>query len=134
MDTYTRLIQLTLPQLAIFGPAATTLYKVMQRRVVFPGRPNTEILARVGIDQLAFAPTNLFFFLSSMALMEGSDPKKKLDSTYVTAITKNWTIWPWVQLVNFKFVPLEHRVLVVNFISIGMLCCLQVRLNGLGVV
>lgn len=91
----------------------------MQRRVVFPGRPNVEIAARVGIDQFVFAPTNLFVFLSTMAVMEGSDPRKKLESTYRTAITKNWTVWPLVQVVNFRFVPLEHRVLLVNFVSIG---------------
>ena len=37
-----------------------------------------EILARVGLDQTVLAPTNLFVFLSSMAIMEGSDPQKKI--------------------------------------------------------
>jgi len=66
-----------------------------------------------------FAPTNLFIFLNSMALMEGSDPKKKIESTYGQALTKNWMVWPAVQAVNFKYVPLEHRVLVVNVVSLG---------------
>ena len=54
-----------------------------------------------------------------MAIMEGSDPKEKLDSTYFEALKKNWMLWPAVQAVNFKFVPLEHRVLVVNIVSLG---------------
>lgn len=72
-----------------------------------------------------FAPTNLFIFLNSMALMEGSDPKKKIESTYGRALTKNWMVWPAVQAVNFKYVPLEHRVLVVNVVSLGkwFICC-----------
>lgn len=61
----------------------------------------------------------MFVFLSSMAIMEGSSPKEKLESTYKTALTKNWMLWPAVQAVNFKFVPLEHRVLVVNVVSLG---------------
>lgn len=54
-----------------------------------------------------------------MAYMEGSDPKEKLKSTYATALQKNWMVWPAVQAINFKLVPLEHRVLVVNIVSLG---------------
>ena len=54
-----------------------------------------------------------------MAIMEGSDPKEKLNSTYFQALQKNWMVWPAVQAINFKFVPLEHRVLVVNIVSLG---------------
>ena len=54
-----------------------------------------------------------------MAYMEGSDPKEKLRGAYFEALKKNWMLWPAVQAVNFKFVPLEHRVLVVNVVSLG---------------
>lgn len=104
---------------AVFGPAATMWFGFLQRKIVIPGRPNLEILARVGVDQGVFASTNLFVFLSSMALMEGTDPRKKLADSYGTALQKNWMLWPIVQFTNFKFVPLEHRVLVVNMVSLG---------------
>lgn len=51
--------------------------------------------------------------------MEGTSPKDKLASTYTTALQKNWMVWPWVQAINFKLVPLEHRLFVVNIVSIG---------------
>ena len=51
--------------------------------------------------------------------MEGEDPRQRLEGTYVQALQKNWMVWPAVQAVNFKFVPLEHRVLVVNVVSLG---------------
>ncbi|GAM88438.1 hypothetical protein ANO11243_064710 [Dothideomycetidae sp. 11243] len=117
---------------AVFGPAATTWFGFLQRKVRIPGSPNLEILARVGLDQTVFASTNLFCFLSSMAIMEGSDPKDKLDSTYKTALAKNWMVWPWVQMTNFKFVPLEHRVLVVNVVSLGWNCYLSYLNSGGG--
>ncbi len=103
----------------VFGPGATLWYQFLQRRIVFPGRPNTEIIARVATDQTVFATTNLFLFLSSMAIMEGSSPKEKLDKNYLEALKKNWMVWPGAQFINFKYVPLEFRVLVVNGISIG---------------
>ena len=51
--------------------------------------------------------------------MEGSSPREKLEGTYWTALQKNWMLWPAVQAINFKLVPLEHRVLVVNVVSLG---------------
>ena len=54
-----------------------------------------------------------------MAVMEGADPAERLRGTYFEALKKNWMVWPAVQAVNFKFVPLEHRVLVVNVVSLG---------------
>merc|ERR1711964_22837 len=63
---------------AVFGPAATTWFKFLQNKVVLKNK-NAEIIARVACDQTIFASTNLFVFLSSMAIMEGSSPKDKLD-------------------------------------------------------
>ncbi|MCJ1466887.1 Protein required for ethanol metabolism [Pseudocyphellaria aurata] len=115
---------------AVFGPAATTWFKFLQEKIKFQNA-NLTIAARVLTDQCVFASTNMFVFLSSMAIMEGSSPKEKLESTYTTALTKNWMLWPAVQAVNFKFVPLEHRVLVVNVVSLGWNCYLS-YLNSRG--
>ncbi|KAE8449509.1 Protein required for ethanol metabolism [Mollisiaceae sp. DMI_Dod_QoI] len=109
---------------AVFGPAATTWFKFLQHKIVLPNK-NAEILARVACDQTIFASTNLFCFLSSMAIMEGTSPKDKLDKSYWTALKSNWMVWPFIQVVNFKFVPLHHRVLLVNVISIGWNCYLS---------
>ncbi|KAK3719510.1 Protein required for ethanol metabolism [Vermiconidia calcicola] len=109
----------------IFGPGATLWYQFLQRKIVIPGRPNLEIVAKVLTDQTVFASTNLLLFLSSMALMEGTDPKKKLEDNYMMAVKKNWMLWPAVQSINFKYVPLELRVLVVNIVSLGWNCYLS---------
>jgi len=112
---------------AIFGPGATTWYSFLQRHVIIRNSPSSTatIVTRVAMDQFIFTPTNMLVFLSSMAWMEGTSIKKKLESTYKTAIIKNWYVWPWVQLVNFKLVPLEHRVLVVNVVALGWNCYLS---------
>ncbi|KAI0126568.1 hypothetical protein BJ170DRAFT_684153 [Xylariales sp. AK1849] len=114
----------------IFGPAATTWFGFLQRRVVLRNK-NAEILARVACDQGLFAPTFIGIFLSSMAVMEGGSPKEKLEKSYLPALQTNYLIWPFVQLINFKFVPLVHRVLVVNVVSIGWNCYLSL-MNSTG--
>ena len=103
----------------VFGPGATLWYRFLQRKIAVPGRPNLEIVTRVLTDQTVFASTNLFVFLSSMAIMEGKDPVKRLEDTYLLGLKKNWMVWPVVQFTNFKYVPLQHRVLVVNIVSLG---------------
>lgn len=108
----------------IFGPAAATWFKILQKHVVFKSA-NATILARVACDQGLFAPTFIGVFLSSMAVLEGSSPAEKLNQSYREALTTNYMIWPFVQLFNFKMVPLEHRLLFVNTISIGWNCYLS---------
>jgi protein Mpv17 len=81
---------------------------------------NVTLAARVFADQTAFAMTNLGFFLTSMAVMEGVSPKEKLQKSYVAGLKANWMLWPAIQAINFKLVPLHHRVFVVNVVSLGM--------------
>ncbi|KAG6368490.1 hypothetical protein INS49_002699 [Diaporthe citri] len=109
---------------AVFGPAATTWYKFLAKNVNLKS-PNGTILARVALDQGVFAPVFIGVFLSSMATLEGNSVKEKLDKNYKTALTSNYMLWPFAQAVNFKVVPLEHRVLFVNVISIGWNCYLS---------
>jgi len=114
----------------IFGPAATKWYSFLANRVSL-STTNRTIAARVVADQFVFAPINMTCFLSSMAYFEGSSVKDKLSKAWVPGMTNNFLLWPWVQAANFKFVPLEHRVLVVNFVALGWNCYLS-YLNSSG--
>ncbi|KAK4170339.1 hypothetical protein QBC43DRAFT_305931 [Cladorrhinum sp. PSN259] len=104
---------------AVFGPCASTWFRVLSKHVNFPGSPNRTMLARVAADQGLFAPVFIGLFLSSMAVLEGGSPAAKLKESYVPALSANYMIWPFVQMVNFKFIPLQHRLVFVNVISIG---------------
>ncbi|KAF7587919.1 Protein required for ethanol metabolism [Aspergillus hancockii] len=114
---------------AIFGPAATTWYGFLQRNVVLKNSKAT-IVARVAADQCLFTPTHLTCFLTSMAIMEGSDPIEKWRNSFLPSYKANLTIWPLVQGVNFAIVPLEYRVLVVNLVSLGWNCLLSMINSG----
>lgn len=112
-------IRLALIATAIFGPAASTWYKFMENNFVFHS-PKLTLASRVAGDQLVFTPTHMFCFLTSMSIMEGKDPMERLRTAYLKAYKANLLVWPFVQGVNFAIVPLEHRVLVVNVVSLGM--------------
>ncbi|OBT68846.1 hypothetical protein VE03_02106 [Pseudogymnoascus sp. 23342-1-I1] len=109
---------------AIFGPVATKWFRFLQTKIVLPNK-KLEICARVGADQLLFAPTHLFVFLSTMSILEGVSPQEKLSKTYTGALQTSWMVWPFIQVVNFSFVPLDHRLLFVNGLSIFWNCYLS---------
>jgi hypothetical protein len=56
---------------------------------------------------------------------------ERLRSTFYMALSRNWMVWPAVQVVNFSVVPLQHRVLVVNVVALGWNCYLS-YLNNKG--
>lgn len=112
----------------IFGPSAANWFRILATRVNFAS-PTATTLARVTVDQSLFAPTFIGVFLTSMATMEGTSPREKLSQAYFPALKANYLLWPAVQLINFRFVPLQHRLMFVNVIAIGWNCYLS-WLNG----
>ncbi|CAG8437093.1 2388_t:CDS:2 [Funneliformis caledonium] len=83
---------------------------------------NQMVLKRVLLDQIGFAPFGLFLFFGSIGILEGKDfkgIKQKFEEAYLPALKTNYTVWPLVQFVNFKFLPLRYRVPFVS--SVGVL-------------
>ncbi|KAL1994446.1 hypothetical protein VTN49DRAFT_1916 [Thermomyces lanuginosus] len=109
---------------AVFGPAASAWYGVLQRHIAFRSYAAT-IATRVAADQVLFTPSHLFCFLTSMSIMEGSDPWEKLRNGFWPTFKTNVGVWSTVQAINFSVVPLEYRVLVVNVVSLGWNCYLS---------
>lgn len=65
-----------------------------------------------------------------MAILEGGSPSEKLEQSYWAGLKANWAVWPAVQAINFTLVPLQHRVLVVNIVSLGWNCFLSYLNSG----
>jgi protein Mpv17 len=75
------------------------------------------LFTRVFLDQVFFAPMFIACFFIGAGVLEGLDMatiREKLRAGYPSALAANYQLWPWVQLGNFYFVPLQYRLLVVN--------------------
>lgn len=121
----------------IFAPIGDRWYRVLNSVLVSLSKViNTA--ARVSMDQLGFAPfIGIPLYFSAMTAMEGGDNiqekvQQKLKANWWNTLTANWTVWPAVQTVNFAFVPVQLRLLVVNTISIAWNCYLLMKLNSKG--
>jgi len=91
----------------------------LEKNVFIKGSNAATAIARTACDQLLFAPVGIATFFTCMAIMEGENPKKRVQEKWAGTLWSNWAIWPAVQVVNFTFVPLNLRLVVVNFVSIG---------------
>ncbi|CAJ0829814.1 6609_t:CDS:2 [Entrophospora sp. SA101] len=115
----------------IAGPVPAVWYRILDRYVKFEN-PITGLLARVALDQMVFAPTFIAGFFLIQGILEGKTKlqlTRKLEKAYLPALLNSYKIWPIVQLINFRFVPLDHRLLVVNTVALGWNTYLSVTNN-----
>jgi hypothetical protein len=98
-------------------------------------------LKRVAFDQFLFAPVGLACFFTFMTVAEGGGKRaiaKKFQDVYIPALKANYMVWPAVQIINFRLMPIQFQIVstkqlhVLNLmlISIDSLSFLQSVLLG----
>jgi len=89
------------------------------------GAPGTAFGAasrRVAFDQFLFAPVGLACFFTFMTVAEGGGRKqlgKKFADVYVPALKANYVVWPAVQMLNFRVMPLQFQIPFVSTVGIA---------------
>ncbi|KAJ6519602.1 hypothetical protein C8R45DRAFT_952056 [Mycena sanguinolenta] len=78
------------------------------------GKVSPKALAkRVAADQIVMAPIGLVAFIGSMGVLEGrTRPQisQKYHDLFMPTLRTNWSVWPFLQFVNFRYMPLPYRV------------------------
>lgn len=77
---------------------------------------------RVAFDQLLFAPVGLGIFFTFMTIAEGGGRRavtKKFQDVYIPALKANYMVWPMVQMLNFRVIPLQFQIPFVSTIGIA---------------
>lgn len=70
-------------------------------------------LKRVAFDQLLFSPVGLAIFFTFMTVAEGGGKRavtRKFQDLYVPALKANYLVWPAVQMLNFRVIPLQFQI------------------------
>jgi len=78
---------------------------------IFLSKRHPNLLWRLALDQLVFSPLLMAFFFAAMATLEGRPEAvpDRLLAMWAPACKRRLTLFPFVQFVNFKYVPLEYR-------------------------
>lgn len=70
-------------------------------------------MKRVVFDQLIFAPLGLVWFYTAMTVAEGGGRRavyNKLRDMYVPTLKANYAVWPAVQVINFRLMPVQFQL------------------------
>lgn len=117
----------------LWAPVQHKWYNFLEH--TFPlsgGNATGKALRRVAMDQLIFAPigmqyeeqlrrtaeqlmmiTGLATFFSFMTVAEGGGKRavwQKFQEVYVPALKANYIVWPLVQVLNFRIVPIQFQI------------------------
>lgn len=77
------------------------------------GTRTSSAVKKVAFDQFLFAPISLGIFFTFMTVAEGGGRRavmKKFKDVYVPALKANFMVWPAVQTLNFRVLPLQYQI------------------------
>ncbi|TKA80320.1 hypothetical protein B0A55_02204 [Friedmanniomyces simplex] len=86
------------------------------------GGATANALKRVAFDQLLFAPCGLAAFFTFMTVTEGGGRRavaRKFQDVYIPALKANYMVWPAVQILNFRVMPIQFQIPFVSTIGIA---------------
>lgn len=81
------------------------------------------VLMKVIIDQVTYGPVNNIANMTFFALMVESKGWKhliaKIMQDYPAVQLNGWKLWPAAAMLNYRYVPLNLRVLFLNVVALG---------------
>ncbi|KIW01310.1 uncharacterized protein PV09_07346 [Verruconis gallopava] len=86
------------------------------------GKGMSVAFKRVAFDQFLFAPVGLACFFTFMTFAEGGGRSallKKFQDVYVPTLKANYVVWPAVQMLNFRVMPLQFQIPFVSLVGIA---------------
>jgi len=76
----------------------------------------------VAFDQLIFAPFGIACFFTAMTVAEGGGRRAvahKLRDMYIPTLKANFMVWPLVQIINFRIMPIQFQLPFVSTVGIA---------------
>lgn len=119
-----RTARITAYGLCVAGPVYCWWYSFLERKTAHLAQRSVwkYIAAKVAADQLIFEPPYLLLFFSLTSIMEGHtlhQIRSKLKQDYLSTFIVDCQVWPFAQVLNFRFVNPLYQSLVVNGVCVG---------------
>ncbi|KAL5220857.1 hypothetical protein ABZP36_025570 [Zizania latifolia] len=115
---------------AFVGPVGHYWYEYLDRFILRRYQPKTFkfVASKVAADGLLFGPLDLVLFFSYVGLASGRSVEQVKDDVkrdFIPALVLGGTIWPAVQIANFRFIPVRYQLLYVNLFCLLDSCFLS---------
>ena len=95
----------------------------------FPGKSYFQVLKRVAADQCFGSPLNIVIVFVSSGILRGQSTdfiRQRIQDQWLPTWQRGITFWPFVHILNFRFVPVHNQPIVSHFASV----CWQVVLSN----
>jgi protein Mpv17 len=77
------------------------------------------VLIKSIAGQVLVFPPYVFIYLSITTLLNRLDYRETMTNQFPKIVTNGALVWPFVNIINFKFVPIPYRLLFINVIGVG---------------
>jgi len=97
------------------GPTVFAWVKLIGWAMPGVGKGIMHAMKKSVIEQILYSPGAICAFFVGMTLLEGKtleDAKKEIALKFFPTYKANLCFWPFVQTLNFRFVPVRNRVSV----------------------
>lgn len=117
------------------GPSAHFWQKFME--YAFQGKRDLQtVLLKVLVDQSTYGPVcNVLFMAFASLVLEGrtmSFTARRIRTDFPAVQRNGWRLWPLAALINYKFVPVQFRVLFINVVALLWTTFLILRSKHMG--
>lgn len=110
---YKQTLQFAVAGLIFVGPVVRTCLVTIDK-LFGPTTSVKTLCKKLFVDQCIFAPTFLVCNISLLTVLKtGSIDAvgSEINRSYFNLLRLNYTFWPFVQVINFYFIPLAYRVI-----------------------
>jgi protein Mpv17 len=86
----------------------------------FPGASLKKALTKALLGQVFLFPPFVSLLLTFTYLLEGSNfDKQEFKDKFININLNGLLVWPIANIINFRYIPSQYRVLYVNLIGLG---------------
>eukprot|EP00892_Ulva_mutabilis_P004054 jgi/Ulvmu1/201/UM001_0205.1 len=118
------------------GVSSHIWYEFLDAKVPGPSSAAGSVVTKMVLDQAIWAPLNTMIFYSYLAAATGAlaGLPMVLQTKLIPTILAGYALWPVAHIINFRFVPPQHRLLYVNLVNLVWTVWLSGMANNSGPV
>jgi len=111
-------------------------YELLDSKVPGVSSSPGTVVTKMVLDQALWAPLNTLIFYSYLSAATGAlaGLPVVLQTKLVPTILAGYALWPLAHIINFRFVPPQHRLLYVNIVNLVWTVWLSGMANNAGPV
>jgi protein Mpv17 len=77
------------------------------------------VLLKSIAGQFIIFPPYVAMYLAYSSVLNGRDPVRGIVEQFPRIVTNGILVWPFANVINFRFIPMDYRLLYINAVGVG---------------